>query len=95
MRRESQHSAGLACVVAIRHPQVFSFPSMGIAGHLPALGRCAPRFHAGGGRRSWVWRRWSGGCSSNAWAKVDVLYGWRGAHPERRWVSPRRQITGP
>ena len=36
--RRQDHSAGRACVVAIRHPQVFSFPSVGIAGHLPALG---------------------------------------------------------
>ena len=34
-------SAGWACVVAFRHPQVFSFPSAGIVGS-PALGCCAP-----------------------------------------------------
>ena len=33
-----QHSAGLACVVAIRHPQVFSFPSYGHCRAPPGFG---------------------------------------------------------
>ena len=39
--RPHDRSAGWACVVAFRHPQVFSFPSAGIVGS-PALGCCAP-----------------------------------------------------
>ena len=38
--RPHDRSAGWACVVAFRHPQVFSFPSAGIVGS-PALGCCA------------------------------------------------------
>jgi hypothetical protein len=38
--RPHDRSAGRACVVSLRHPQVFSFPSVGIAGP-PALGCCA------------------------------------------------------